>query len=158
MKPNIEATALGLLARREHSTHELRRKLHDKGFPDSEIDGALQRLARDKLLSDERYIESFIRARISKGYGPLLIQAQLQERGIARALAQECVAARAPHWLDDARRAQRKRFGAAPTDYQQRARQMRFLQQRGFTSEHINAAIRNDDDELQRADVNDEQC
>lgn len=145
MKPDIEQTALRLLARREHSAQELRRKLHDKDYPGSEIDALLERLARDKLLSDERFMESFIHARAAKGHGPLLIRAELEARGVARALIADAIAISAPQWREAARHVRHKRFGVAPRDQHERARQMRFLQQRGFTAEQISAAFKSDD-------------
>ncbi|MEW6353619.1 MAG: regulatory protein RecX [Pseudomonadota bacterium] len=145
MKPSIEQTALRLLARREHSAQELRRKLHDKGYPGNEVDALLERLARDKLLSDERFMESFIHVRTAKGHGPLLIRAELEARGVARTLIADAIAVSAPHWREAARRVRHKRFGAAPRDQRERVRQMRFLQQRGFTAEQISAAFKSDD-------------
>jgi regulatory protein len=46
-----------------------------------------------------------------------------------------------------AREARRKRFGSAgPADFRERARQGRFLQYRGFSSEQIRAALGPGDD------------
>jgi len=143
VKPNIQAVALRLLARREHSAQELRRKLGDKGFTAGEVENVLERLAQDKLLSDERFVESFIQSRINKGYGPLHIQAELYERGISRGLIDALIQTGAAQWSELAVRAQHKRFGQGlPADYKEYARQARFLQQRGFTMEQINSALK----------------
>ncbi|MEO5703249.1 MAG: regulatory protein RecX [Gammaproteobacteria bacterium] len=141
-------TAVNLLSRREHSTTELRRKLTGQGLDDSELDKVLARLTRDKLLSDERFVESFIQSRVSKGVGPLLIQAQLHERGIDSMLSAEFLDTHARQWRELAQTAQRKRFGETlPQNYTERAKQMRFLQQRGFTMEQINAAFKPNEDD-----------
>jgi regulatory protein len=141
-------TAINLLSRREHSTQELRRKLSGKGCDSGQIDNLLVCLARDKLLSDERFVESFIQSRIDKGVGPLLIQAQLHERGIDAAMCAGFLDMRARQWSELAQIVQRKRFGESlPQNYTERAKQMRFLQQRGFTMEQINAAFKPDDDD-----------
>ena len=58
-------SAMNLLARREHSYVELERKLKQRGFADSVIEQALQRLQEQGLQSDQRFVESFIRARAS---------------------------------------------------------------------------------------------
>lgn len=136
-----------LLARREHSTEELRRKLIAKGFGSDEITELLVGLTEEKLLSDERFSESYLHYRAGKGFGPLYIQARLRERGVNDALITESVDIGAAHWRERAREAQRKRYGAhgLPQDYHERARQARFLHSRGFTAEQINAALKPDD-------------
>ena len=135
------------MSRREHSTEELRRKLSGKGCDSNQINDLLERLIRDKLLSEERFVESFIQSRIDKGVGPLLIQAQLHERGIDAALSADFLDVRNQQWRELAQSVQRKRFGEAlPQNYNERAKQMRFLQQRGFTMEQINAAFKPDED------------
>lgn len=148
MTPSLRQTALNLLARREHSTAELRRKLTDKTFDSSDIETLLARLTQENLLSDERFTESFIQSRSNKGFGPLHIQGQLRERGIAATLIADSVKINAAHWRTAAKDARRKRFGRDPaSDYRQRAQQGRFLQQRGFTMEQISAALKGIDDD-----------
>ena len=148
MTPNPRQTALNLLARREHSTAELHRKLTDKDFEPGEIDALLARLTRENLLSDERFTENFIQSRINKGFGPLHIQAQLRERGISATLITDSVKINAPQWREAAQQAKQKRFGPGPAgDYRKRAQQGRFLQQRGFTMEQISAALKGTDDD-----------
>lgn len=148
MNSEIWQTALQLLARREHSTQELRRKLSAKGFAIPEIEAALTQLTQDKLLSEQRFIESFVQSRISKGYGPLQIQGQLYERGVERSLIEASLDSKAQHWYEHARRVHGKRFGEhLPSDYNERAKQARFLQQRGFTLDQINAVFKHREDE-----------
>ena len=48
------ATAVRLLARRDHSEHELRAKLKQRGFSMTEIDAALERVKNEGYLDDER--------------------------------------------------------------------------------------------------------
>ncbi len=148
MTLSLRQTALNLLARREHSITELRRKLTDKDFDSGEIEALLARLIQENLLSDERFTESFIQSRISKGFGPLHIRADLRERGIAATLIADSVKINAPQWRAAAQEAQRKRFGRSPaSDYRKRVQQGRFLQQRGFTMEQITAALKGADDD-----------
>ena len=71
-----------MLARREHSGAELRVKLAAKGFPADIINDALSDLYRSGWLSDERFVEAFLRVRSERGYGPVRIRAELKERGI----------------------------------------------------------------------------
>ena len=137
-----------LLAQREHSTAELRHKLSAKGYAHNEIDAVIERLAHDGLLSDRRFTESYIRSRVAHGFGPLHVQAQLRERGIDAELSAEFLDLQGQHWRELAQTVRQKRFGPAqPGNYRERARQMRFLQQRGFTMEQINAVFKPEDDD-----------
>ncbi len=136
----LERVAVGLLARREHSRVELQRKLAQRGFVAAEIETLLDRLAAQRLQSDERFSESYVRMRQGRGYGPQRIRAELRERGVADALVEQALATQAtadmPR-IDDIW--QRKFSGQYPQDYRERARQMRFLQQRGFALDEIHA-------------------
>jgi regulatory protein len=67
---------------------------------------------------------------------------ELRERGVADTDIDEALATADEDWVVVAREARRKRFGAAgPSDFGERARQGRFLQYRGFSSEQIRAAL-----------------
>ncbi|MFZ5592854.1 MAG: regulatory protein RecX [Pseudomonadota bacterium] len=145
----VRRSAINMLARREHSSQELRRKLGSKGFDDADVDEALAGLRQDRLQSDERFIESLVRSRIGKGCGPLRIQAELRERGIAEELIAQAMDVDAGAWRERIEEVRRKRFGVArPGDMNERARQMRFLQYRGFTTEQIRSAMRRAGDDV----------
>jgi regulatory protein len=110
------------------------------------VETTLAELAAAGLLDDARFAESFVHARIQRGQGPQKIRAGLRERGIDDAQTEACLAEYEPLWHERAEAVRRKRFGPArPADYRERSRQMRFLQQRGFTLEQINAAWRETD-------------
>ncbi|NIR61030.1 MAG: regulatory protein RecX [Gammaproteobacteria bacterium] len=142
----VERAALDLLARREHSRAELARKLESKGFDAVAVAAALDDLAARDLVSDRRFTESYVRARAERGFGPMRVRAELRERGIDDALAAEYVDERAAQWAERLEAARRKRFGPdAPGDARERARQSRFLEQRGFTSEQIRRSLADDD-------------
>ena len=135
--------ALDLLSRREHSAVELQAKLGAKGFEAAHIDAALAALVDKGLLNEKRFVESYVRSRINRGYGPLRIRAELRERGAEPASDEWFSDDKPVDWFALASNAREKRFGCVlPQDYKEQARQMRFLQQRGFTSEQIRAAIR----------------
>lgn len=137
------ATALRLLARREHSELELRNKLAARRrFSDAAITSVLAELVDEGLLSNQRFVEMYVRSRFERGYGPARIQAELRERGIDGDLMEQPLAALSRSWVDAAIRQRHKRFGRqVPDDYRERTRQMRFLQHRGFTGEQIRAAF-----------------
>lgn len=137
---------MDLLARREHSLAELRLKLADREFPPEDIEAALTALAREGLVSDERFLEAFIAARIRKGQGPIRIRAELRQRGIDAATIDAALDA-AHDWCALARAVRAGRFGGtSPVDVRERARQSRFLEYRGFTSGQIRASFGNSED------------
>ena len=80
----VRRTAMDLLARREHGRVELTRKLRQRGACPDMIDIALDRLTEDGLLSESRYLESYISYRAGSGYGPLRIREELNQRGLPR--------------------------------------------------------------------------
>jgi len=137
------ATALRLLARREHSRLELRRKLEARDFGADVIDSVLAEVTDQGFLSDERFADVYVRGRCDRGFGPLRIQSELRERGVSGALADELLAAWADSWLESAARQRAKRFGEQlPATTGERAKQIRFLQQRGFSGDQIRALFR----------------
>lgn len=141
-----QQSAMAYLARREHSRLELRQKLARKGFTADIIDRVLMELQADHLLNETRFVESFTRHRINQGYGPVRIQSELRQRGIERELLAEMLDSDAPEWVERACQARQKRFGShLPTDQREWAKQMRFLQYRGFTSAQIKRALQSVD-------------
>ncbi len=131
---------MDLLARREHSESELRKKLAARDFTSDEIDATLAALASDGLLSNERFTEAFIAAHTRRGQGPVRIRVELESRGIDAALIGNGL--EGIDWFALAREVRHRKFGPeAPADYAERARQARFLQYRGFTGEQIHSAM-----------------
>jgi len=138
----IRLAAMNLLARREHSQQELHRKLVNKGFEPADIKPALATLTHEGLLSDERFTEAFINSRLKRGSGPVKIANELQQRGISDELVNSYLDERDRQWAESAVAVRVKRFGTEPPeDFKERARQMRFLQYRGFTLQQIQYAV-----------------
>lgn len=132
-------TALNLLARREHSVLELRHKLSQRGFERAVIDPVLAHLSAENYLSDQRFAEVYSHSRADRGYGPLRIRSELRERGIDDATVNAVLTELDDFWLPKLSQLQRKRFGdTTRLEFAERARQTRFLRQRGYTLEQIN--------------------
>ncbi len=139
----VENTALRLLAMREHSRTELRRKLRRK-YAIEEIEPLLDALADKGVQSEERFTEQYVSMRRGRGYGPLHIQAELRERGISGQLIAAFVDPYDEEWLVLAREVAYRKFGSAPvTVSKEKARRGRFLEQRGFSTEIIWKTINN---------------
>jgi len=133
---------MDLLARREHSAQELRAKLIAREFDHDEVERAIQGLIDAGLLSDARFAEAFVAARIRKGQGPVRIRGELQQRGVAAELIEAKLERAEVDWAGMARSVRQRKYGdRLPAEYNDRARQSRFLQYRGFTGEQIRNAL-----------------
>ena len=135
------AAALDALARRDHASEDLRRKLLEKGYDVAVVAPLLDALRAEKLLDDRRYMENFVAYHAARGQGPVRVRAELRRRGLEGVLVEECLDA-FPDWISQLRRAQQKKFGAnLPSNYADKQRQVRFLRYRGFTSAQIRTAL-----------------
>jgi regulatory protein len=126
---------------REHSRAELIHKLHSRGFDDAVIQQALDGLAEEGSQSDGRFLETFVRSRYAKGQGIQRIRQELRQHGIIGEELSQCLAEY--DWDELLERVHRKKFGeglpASPNDY---ATRLRFLCQRGFEQDRIQAFLR----------------
>jgi len=143
----VEAAAVRLLARREHSRAELVRKLGERGAPGGLVDEVLDSLAARRLQSDARYAEALVSSRAGRGQGPVRIRRELAERGVAAATIDAALEGAGQDWFELARATRRRRFGGdSPAEWNERVRQSRFLEYRGFSSEQIRFALGGDED------------
>jgi regulatory protein len=138
---SLRARALRLLARREHSRLELQRKLAPHAEDADELERLLDDLTRRGWLAEERVAEQLIHARRGR-FGSGRIRQELLAKGVA----EEVVAAVLPQLKDSdleaARSVWRRKFGTPPRSAADRARQVRFMQGRGFALETILKVIR----------------
>jgi regulatory protein len=120
-----------LLARREHTRVELCRKLAPHVDDPARLEAVLDDLARRGWLSDERFVEQFVHARRGR-YGPARIRRALLERGVPDEVVAGALRDLKAGELDAARAVWARKFKARPKNSEERARQVRFLQSRGF--------------------------
>ena len=139
---DIRLAAMNLLARREHSLQELRQKL-SRRFADSPfLETSMERLTQENLQSNARFAYSYAQSRSDKGYGPVRICHELGQRGLSDTEVSEAMSELEMNWREAAAGVLKKKFGTAPaTDLKDKARRMRFLQYRGFSSEHYHHLI-----------------
>lgn len=137
---SLKARAVGFLSRREHSRHELARKLARYSEDPGEIATVLDSLQRENWLSDERFATSLIHRRASRQGASRIVQ-ELRQHGVApEAVAEMRDTLRATEFT----RAQdvwRRRYGQPPRSPADRARQQRFLAARGFDHEVIRRVV-----------------
>lgn len=140
--PEARKKAMDYLARREYGRLELAAKLAGAGFDAQTAAEAIAGLVRDGLQDDARFVEGFITARANQGKGPVRIRLELGQRGIDAALVEEALATVGHDWAAIAHSVRQRKFGPdRPLDFRDKARQMRFLQYRGFDQEQINMAM-----------------
>lgn len=141
---NVLARGMRLLAIREHSVLELSNKLISK-FEDVDVStvyAVVDELIKLKYLSDERFAESYVRARANKGFGPVKIKIELKGKGVSNSLIQDYLKHDSGMWFDNAERQYLKKYGdASVTDYNTWTKRARFMQSRGFTMEHIHVTL-----------------
>lgn len=145
-------TALDLLARREHSFHELLEKLcerHRELDRDAIIRPVLEELAAAKLQSDERFVQAYVRYKSLRGDGPLKIAAGLQPRKINSSLLKRALYEEGPDWIALCSEALRRKSKGGTTTASERAKLQRFLQQRGFTVEQVRAVFKGKNDSIE---------
>jgi regulatory protein len=138
----VRRTAMDLLARREHGRVELTRKLRQRGALPEMIDTALDRLTEEGLLSESRYLESFVSYRARSGYGPLRIREELSQRGLQRSDIELALRESGINWQEHLEDTWRRKFsGHIPIDARERAKQGRFLSYRGYSVEMISRLL-----------------
>ena len=141
-EPSLRARAMRLLARREHSREELRRKLLSKVQEGDDLEGVLDTLANEGWLSDTRYAEQAIRAR-ARRFGPRMLVYQLRGKGVAEETIAGAFRSAGEEGASSIDRIWASRFRAAPADDREKARQVRFLQARGFSLEEALRHLKN---------------
>jgi regulatory protein len=131
--------AVSLLSRREHSALELRRKLLQRGFAESEVDQALARLSERGLQDDVRFAQTLGRMRAGSGHGPQRLRAELAQHGLSAELVADAVATAgdAEEWQQRALELARRRWPQGVSDLREKRRLADFLARRGFAMEHI---------------------
>ncbi len=137
--------AMDFLARREYGQTELIKKLADKGYERSVAERAVNKLTEDGLQSDQRFAGAFVQSRINQGKGPVRIRLDLGQRGVGDAAIELAIEDASANWFELARDVRLRKFGTGkPSDFKAKAKQMRFLQYRGFEQDHVQAAFNGD--------------
>jgi regulatory protein len=144
--PSLRDRALNLLARRERTRAELQRKLAAHTDDPQQLSDLLDELARRGWMSDTRFAEALVHDKQAK-FGATRLAYELRERGVPDAVIREQLADLKDSELDRARQVWQTKFGTLPEDAKARAKQMRFLQSRGFSLEIIGKILRGASDD-----------
>ena len=118
-------------------------KLLEKGFETDCVSIILEKLRDENLQSDYRFSEGYIRYRGRRGFGPRRISLDLEKRGVNSSVISEAFEAAGVDFYETAASAFSKKFSAKAKSLAEKARQQRFMEYRGFFSEHVKYALGN---------------
>jgi regulatory protein len=134
--------SVDLLSRREHSRKELQQKLLQREYLAEEISEVINYLVDNNYLSDERYSESVFRLRVNKGFGKYYIEQELRQKGISNSLITALEQQQMIDWTAQAAVAYQKKYADITIkDQKEKAKRIRFLQSRGFSTDEILTVI-----------------
>jgi regulatory protein len=139
-QPGLKARALNYLSRREHSRVELEHKLARFAEDEVELVTVLDELQARGWLSEQRYVEQVMNVRRGK-FGSRRLVHELREKGVSAAAIETAAAQYREQDLAAARAVWQRKYGHVARDAQERAKQMRFLQSRGFDMDVIRKVV-----------------
>jgi regulatory protein len=150
---SLRARALQYLARREYSRAELRGKLLpyvqvENDFEQVQaldLDALLDDLTERGWLSDTRAATQLVHIKRTR-FGTQRIAHELRQKGIGEELIADALPALKESELEAALQVWQRKFGVAPQDEKEKAKQVRFLQSRGFAMDAIFKVLRFDDE------------
>ncbi len=138
----VRTAGYALLAGRDFSRHELTERLLRKGYGAAVVEQAVASIVQEGFLQEDRFAEQFVSQRARRGHGPVRVRMGLREKGVEAEAIDNALGTTATDWIQAAREARRRKFGLEPpADLRERAKQARFLQYRGFSSDQIRAAL-----------------
>ena len=141
------AQCLRWLAQREQQSGELRSRLLLKGFDEAVVEATLERLREEGLQSDRRFLDAVVRNGLAKGHGPRRIYMDLRLQGLGGDEVDDYLAQHETwagcDWEALLDAVYEKKFGgAAPATQKDYAARARYLSQRGFAADRIQALLR----------------
>lgn len=138
----IRKECIKLLTRREHSRKQIQDKLSHKGFERHHVSEVIDELSVQDWQSDNRYAENYARVRCQKGFGPVRIAFELRQQGIDAETTDNALQNQPDSWFDSLEKVYFKKFPAETSfDLVERGKRIRFLLQRGFPNDMINALL-----------------
>jgi regulatory protein len=136
VQPSLRGRALQALARRELSCAELTAKLLPHVAETEDLAALLDDLQKRGWLSDARALEQTVRNRSAR-FGTQRIAHELRQKGISEELINASIPQMKQGELEAARNVWQRKFASPPQDQKEKAKQVRFLQSRGFSMEVI---------------------
>jgi len=141
-QPSLGSRALSILARREHSRVELARKLAPHAAEGDDVEALLDALSAKGWLSESRYAEQVIRSK-ARRFGPIKIAHLLRSKGLDEDAISSGLRAAGVDGVSSIESVWKTRFREVPADEREKARQIRFLQARGFAFDEVLRFMKN---------------
>lgn len=139
--PGLQARALRLLARREHTRRELAAKLAPHAEDPQVLEAVLDEITQHGWLSEERVVEQAL-YRAQARLGPARVRRDLQAKGVSPDRIGRAVRALEQNELDAARAVWSRKYSHSGTTPAEQAKQIRFLCGRGFSAEVAARVVR----------------
>ena len=140
-KLSLKGRALKLLAQREHSRLELERKLAAHVQEGEDLPAILDELEKRGFISEQRVVASVIHSKASR-FGTARLVQELRSKGLDDEAVREAGEQLRDTELQRATDLWRKRFGTPPADLKEKAKQLRFMASRGFSSAVASRVLR----------------
>ena len=141
---SLRGRALAMLARREHTRAEMKRKLSPHCEDSVQVEQLLDMLVARGWLSETRFAESRANA-LARKFGCLKIEHDLRSRGVSAEVVDQTVERALAQELENCRAAWQRKFGVLPQSAAERGRQMRFLAGRGFSADAVRQILKTGD-------------
>ena len=154
-KLSLKGRALKLLSQREHSRLELQRKLAAYVEEGDDLSAILDELEKRGFISVQRVVQSVIHSKASR-FGTARLVQELRRKGLDDETVRDASEQLRDTELQRARDLWCKRFGAPPADIKEKAKQLRFMASRGFSSAVVLRVLR--DAPYSAFDENDDQA
>lgn len=143
--PNTKSAssiAVGLLARRDHSIHQIRLKLIQREFDTQEIEQVLADCIAQGYLDDARFAALVLRSQIAKGHGVNKIKQSMSQKGLSKEVIHDCLQSCECDWFELAKQKALKKFGQKTVvDQKDYAKRMRYLLGQGFDYEQATYGV-----------------
>jgi len=139
-QPSLKGRALRLLSQREHSRRELERKLAKYEEEPGQLQRALDELQARGFIDEQRVVDSHLHRRAPR-LGAARLRQELQAKGLDTGRIAAAMSALRASEVERAREVWRRKFGEAPKDPRDHARQARFLMARGFAAEAVRRVL-----------------
>ena len=135
----IRLKILDLLSRREHSFKEILLKLEDRVDSKDKLNEELIKIRDENLQSDERFTESYVRARSLRGIGPEKISYELISKGVNSNTIDRIIYSKEIDWMKILEKEYKKKYKPnADFSLDEISKAKKFFLQRGFNIELIN--------------------
>ena len=136
----IRIKIMDFLSRREHSAKEIYQKMSSRVESKDMLSEEINKLISDGLISDERFAESYFQSRKNRGFGPLRIKNELNQKGVKEDIFYSIQSD--TDWSACAFFVLEKKInGKKPDDMKAILKLKNFLNYRGFEFQDINKAF-----------------